>query len=176
MGNLFMYLVEVPSPMTGQLFTLLWRLFVHFWSGSTCLSALLCLLSTQTIGSCHHSSLKYGFYSWESRFHVCFDRLVFLSFCQCSLCILFILVQSILFGNYHYRCTQAASPATMSRVSVPKNVFFKWANPGLFFVYFRSFQTNNTIFTTNKCEKCHVHLVNGTGIRTHDLRNMSLLP
>ena len=22
----------------------------------------------------------------------------------------------------------------------------KWANPGLFFVYFRSFQTNNTIF------------------------------
>ena len=30
----------------------------------------------------------------------------------------------------------------------------KWANPGLFFVYFRSFQTNNTIFTTNQCEKC----------------------
>ena len=35
-------------------------------------------------------------------------------------------------------------------------VFFfkKWANLGLFFVYFRSFQTNNTIFTTNQCEKC----------------------
>ena len=33
--------------------------------------------------------------------------------------------------------------------------FFKWANPGLFLVYFRSFQTNIvTIFTTNKCEKC----------------------
>ena len=32
--------------------------------------------------------------------------------------------------------------------------FFKWAIPGLFFVYFRSFQTNFTIFTTNKCEKC----------------------
>ena len=31
--------------------------------------------------------------------------------------------------------------------------FFKWANLGLFFVYFRSFQTNNTIFTTNQCEK-----------------------
>ena len=30
----------------------------------------------------------------------------------------------------------------------------KWANPGLFFIYFRSFQTNNTIFTTNQCEKC----------------------
>ena len=33
-------------------------------------------------------------------------------------------------------------------------LFFKnWTNPGLFFVYFRSFQTNNTIFTTNECEK-----------------------
>ena len=29
----------------------------------------------------------------------------------------------------------------------------KWANPGLFFIYFRSFQTNNTIFTTKQCEK-----------------------
>ena len=29
----------------------------------------------------------------------------------------------------------------------------KWANPDLFFIYFRSFQTNNTIFTTNQCEK-----------------------
>ena len=51
-----------------------------------------------------------------------------------------------------------------------------WANPGLFFVYFRSFQTNNTIFTTNECEKCHVHPVSGAGIRTHDLWNVSLLP
>ena len=34
-------------------------------------------------------------------------------------------------------------------------LFFKWANPALFFVYFRSFQTNiTTIFTTNQCEKC----------------------
>ena len=52
-------------------------------------------------------------------------------------------------------------------------VYKKWANPGLFFIYFRSveifisltffvpstsmkglFQINNTIFTTNKCEKC----------------------
>ena len=30
----------------------------------------------------------------------------------------------------------------------------KWTNPGLFFVCFQSFQTNNTIFTTNQCEKC----------------------
>ena len=32
--------------------------------------------------------------------------------------------------------------------------FKKMANPSLFFIYFRSFQTNFTIFTTNKCEKC----------------------
>ena len=33
--------------------------------------------------------------------------------------------------------------------------FLKWANPGLFFVYFRFFQTNIiTIFTTNICKKC----------------------
>ena len=31
--------------------------------------------------------------------------------------------------------------------------FLKWANPGLFSIYFRSFQTNFTTFTTNKCEK-----------------------
>ena len=54
--------------------------------------------------------------------------------------------------------------------------FLNWANPGLFFVYFRSFQTNNTIFTTNECEKRHVHPVSGAGIRTHDLWNVSLLP
>ena len=41
------------------------------------------------------------------------------------------------------------------------NIFFtnffllKWANPGLFFIYFQSFQTNFiTIYTTNTCEKC----------------------
>ena len=32
----------------------------------------------------------------------------------------------------------------------------KWANPGLFFVYFRSFQTNITIFKTNICEKMSI--------------------
>ena len=33
-------------------------------------------------------------------------------------------------------------------------IFFKiWANPGLFFVYFRSFQANNAIFTKNQCKK-----------------------
>ena len=32
-------------------------------------------------------------------------------------------------------------------------LFFKWTNPGIFFVYFWSFLTNNSIFTTNQCEK-----------------------
>ena len=43
--------------------------------------------------------------------------------------------------------------ATVSTQDVHK-VFFKWASPGLFYVYFRSFQTNIAIFTTNICEKC----------------------
>ena len=34
--------------------------------------------------------------------------------------------------------------------------FFKWANPGLFFVYFRYFQTNNTIFAANHREKMSI--------------------
>ena len=34
-----------------------------------------------------------------------------------------------------------------------KKYFFKWANPDLFFIYFRSFQSNNTSLTTNQCEK-----------------------
>ena len=32
--------------------------------------------------------------------------------------------------------------------------FFKWANPGLFFVYFRSFQTNITILHQIYVKKC----------------------
>ena len=32
------------------------------------------------------------------------------------------------------------------------------------FVYFQSFQTINTFFTTNHCEKCHVQPVYGAGI------------
>ena len=42
----------------------------------------------------------------------------------------------------------------------------KWANPGFFFVYFWSFQTNIiTIFTTNICEKCP------SSIRCQDLNS-----
>ena len=46
--------------------------------------------------------------------------------------------------------------------------FFKMGQPGLFLVYFRSFQTNiNTIFATNQCEKCQFQPVYGAGIRIH---------
>ena len=33
-------------------------------------------------------------------------------------------------------------------------IIIKRANPGNFFVYIGPFQANNTIFTTNQCEKC----------------------
>ena len=40
-------------------------------------------------------------------------------------------------------------------ISFTRAIFFKkWVNPGLFFVYFRSFQTNISNFTTKICEKC----------------------
>ena len=48
-------------------------------------------------------------------------------------------------------------------------IFFKWTDPGLFFIYFWSFQTNKTLFTANQSEKCHVHPVYGAGIQTQDL-------
>ena len=51
----------------------------------------------------------------------------------------------------------------------------KWANPGLFFVYFRSFQTNITKFY-NKYMWKNVHPVYSDGILTHDLWNVSLFP
>ena len=38
-----------------------------------------------------------------------------------------------------------------------KWTFVKLAISGLFFVYFPSFQTKSIFFTTNDCEKCHVH-------------------
>ena len=34
--------------------------------------------------------------------------------------------------------------------------FFKWAIPGLFFVYFWSFQTSIAIFTTYQCENMSI--------------------
>ena len=51
----------------------------------------------------------------------------------------------------------------------------KLDNHGLFFVYFRSFQTNITNFY-NKYMWKNVHPVYSAGIWTHNLRNMSLFP
>ena len=57
------------------------------------------------------------------------------------------------------------------------NCFFKLGQPRTLFHLFSSFQTQIiTIFTTIKCEQCHVHPLYGAGIRTHDLWIMSLLP
>ena len=53
-------------------------------------------------------------------------------------------------------------------------LFLKWANPGLFFVYFRSFQTN--IIFYNKYMWKNVYPVYDVRIQTHDLWNMSLFP
>ena len=47
-------------------------------------------------------------------------------------------------------------------------------SPASFIIYFRSFQTNTTIFTTIYVK--NVHPVSSTGIRTHYLLNVSLLP
>ena len=53
----------------------------------------------------------------------------------------------------------------------------KWANHGLFFVYFRSSSNKQyNFFTTNQCEKCYVHPVYRAGIQTHNLSNMICLP
>ena len=41
--------------------------------------------------------------------------------------------------------------------------------PRPLFRLFLSFSTNNTIFITNQCKKCHVHPVYGAGIRTHNI-------
>ena len=51
-----------------------------------------------------------------------------------------------------YESTDLFQPQRVENV-----YFFKWANPGLCFVYFWSFQTNIiTIFTTNICEKMSI--------------------
>ena len=47
-----------------------------------------------------------------------------------------------------------------------QSFFKKWANLGLFFFYFRSPQTNNTILQ-------QINAKNGAGIRTHDLQSKS---
>ena len=48
---------------------------------------------------------------------------------------------------------------------------FKWANPGLFLIYYQSFSNKQYNFYNKSLWK-NVHPVYGAGIRTHDLSNM----
>ena len=66
-----------------------------------------------------------------------------------------------------YPCTRSSRQSWLWVTSTSE--CFKWVIPGVFFVDIRLFKTNIKIFTTNVCQKY-------TGIRTHDLLNMSLLP
>ena len=67
----------------------------------------------------------------------------------------------------------------MKRSSLLQNTtlitFLKWANHGIFIIYFRSFQTKIiTFFATNMCEKMSIqYMVPGFNPRS---LNMYLLP
>ena len=54
--------------------------------------------------------------------------------------------------------------------------FFKWANPGLFFVYFRSFSKKHQYNFYKKSMWKNVHPVYGARIRSHNLSNLSRHP
>ena len=56
----------------------------------------------------------------------------------------------------------------------PSTVFLKCAYPGLFLIYFRLFE--HRLQFLQKINVKNVHPVYGTGIQTHNLWNMSLLP
>ena len=53
-------------------------------------------------------------------------------------------------------------------------LFKKWANLGLFFIYFRLFK--HTLQFLQQINVKNVHPGYNAGIQTHDLWNMSLLP
>ena len=83
--------------------------------------------------------------------------------------------QNVLKWKTHFRIDTVASNQQNTN-SLTCNSFLKIGQPKPLFAYFRSFQTNNTILTTNQCEKCDFNLVYGAGIWTHDLSNMRHLP
>ena len=66
-------------------------------------------------------------------------------------------------------------PLTSVSKRIAQDWIFKWANLGLFFVYFGSFFKKHYNFY-NKWMRKNVHLVFSAGIRTVDLSNMSLHP
>ena len=54
--------------------------------------------------------------------------------------------------------------------------FIKWADPASFLFIFGLFKQISLQYLQQiNVKKCHVHPVYGAGIRTHDLRNVSLL-
>ena len=90
-------------------------------------------------------------------------------------------IQSRMIPMYHLSSFTSTLPHKKilhSRENKRNKTFLrKMGIPGLFFYYFWSFQTNNTIFTTKQCEKCpNINLVYGAEIRTHDLLNVNHHP
>ena len=63
-------------------------------------------------------------------------------------------IQSSKTGDQQYSNTYAYK---FSDCSLSKLLLFKkWANPGLFFIYFRPSEETLQFFTTNKCEKISI--------------------
>ena len=130
----------------------------------------------------------YLFYLWffSSKYtlHICISSLILPSLLQSieylTNLLLLSLVQicaSVLRHEPHNLRSFSLSLSLSFFLSFFLSVWFlkNGTSPASFPVYFRSVQTNITIFTTNKCAK-NVHPVHGAGIWTHDLWNMSLLP
>ena len=63
---------------------------------------------------------------------------------------------------------------TFHNCILAKCLFFKWAIIGLFFSYFRPFQT--AVQCLQQLNVKNDHQIYGAGIRTHDLFIISLLP
>ena len=55
-------------------------------------------------------------------------------------------------------------------------VVFKWAIPGLFFIYFWSFSNKHGYNFLQQINVKNVHPVYGAGIQTHNLHIASLIP
>ena len=79
-------------------------------------------------------------------------------------------------GHSTYKLSHNHSHKNVS-LFMAQCLFKKWANPGLFLVYFLFFfkQTIQLLQQIN-VKKCHDHPVYSARIQTHDLPNVSLLP
>ena len=65
-----------------------------------------------------------------------------------------------------------------AQLGIPvKRSILKMGHPLPLFLILSVFSSKQTIFTANKCEQISIYLVvSDTGIRTHDLLDMSILP